>query len=271
MRKLKKGLAFNILKLVCVGMIVLPVLVAIIVSFQSEREVLNIPFRLSVANPTFDNYIYAWKNMDLFSYMKNTFVEIIIVVPFQIVTALMSAYAYSYFEFPGKNLLFTIMLASMMIPGETTMMTNFKTIANWNMVNTYTGLVIISLTNSGAVFMFRQCMLSIPKSMWEAARVDGCGRMRFLIRILAPLCKSLIVAQAMMSFIGVYGDYMWPLLIMTNKNMRTIQTAVEMFRSASHAGVLFAAVIITLSIPVTLFIFGLDFIMEGMTAGAVKD
>ena len=74
-----------------------------------------------------------------------------------------------------------------------------------------------------------------------------------------------------MSFIGVYGDYMWPLLIMTDKNMRTIQTAVEMFRGASHAGVLFAAVLITLTIPVTLFVFGLDFIMEGMTAGAVKD
>ncbi len=271
MKKVKKGLSLGILKLLCAGMIVLPLVVAIIVSFQSEREVLNIPFRLSVANPTFDNYVYAWKYMDLFSYMKNTFIEIIIVVPMQIITSLLAAYAFSYFEFPMKNLLFTIMLASMMIPGETTLMTNFKTIASWNLVNTYAGLVILVLTNSGAVFMFRQCMLSIPKSMWEAARVDGCGRMRFLIRILAPLCKSLIVAQAMMSFIGVYGDYMWPLLIMTEKKMRTIQTAVEMFRNASHAGVLFAAVIITLSIPVTLFVFGLDFIMEGMTAGAVKD
>ena len=271
MKKKVKGITLELFKILCAAMIVLPVIIAVVVSFQSEREVLSIPYKLSIANPTFDNYIYALKNMNLLQYGKNTFVQIAICLPAQMITALLAAYAFAYFEFPCKNLLFSLLLASMMIPGETVLMTQFKMIAKWNMVNTYAGLTIMFLTNVSALFMFRQCMLSLPKSLWEAARIDGCGRMRYFFKVLAPLCKSLVVAQAMTSFIGLYGNYMWPLLIMTVNDMRTLQTAIAYFQTASHPGLMFAAVIITLIIPVTMFVFGLDYIMEGMTAGAVKD
>lgn len=271
MKKAVKGVSLEVLKIFCAAVIIFPLIIALIVSFQSEQEVLRIPFKLSIANPTLDNYVYALKHMNLLQYMKNTFIQIIICLPVQMITALLTAYAFAYFEFPLKNLLFTILLASMMIPGESVLMAQFKMIARWNMVNTYAGLTITFLVNVSAVFMFRQCMLSIPKSLWEAAKVDGCGRMRYFFKILAPLCKSLIIAQAMTSFIGLYGNYIWPLLIMTVNDMRTLQTAVAYFQTASHPGLMFAAVIITLIIPITMFVFGLDYIMEGMTAGAVKD
>lgn len=270
-KKVKKGIFMEVLKLLCAAVIVFPLIIAVVVSFQSEQEALSIPYKLSIANPTLENYEYALKNMNLMQYMKNTFIQIIVCLPIQMITALLTAYAFAYFDFPFKGSLFAILLASMMIPAESVVMTRFKMIAQWGMVNTYTGLTILFLTNVGAVFLFRQCMLSIPKSLWEAARVDGCGRMRFFFTILVPLCKSLIIAEIMTSFIALYGNYMWPLLIMTDNNMRTIQTAIAYYRTASHPGLMFAAVNITLLIPVTLFVFGLDYIMEGMTAGAVKD
>ena len=267
--KIKKTISFAI-KLAVAFVIVFPVLIAVIVSFQTMDEIYRLPYRLTLESPSFDNYIYAFQNMNLFVYLKNTLMQILMRVPCQIITSLLAAYAFSYFDFPLKNTLFAIMVAAMMIPGEAVTITVFKMVVKWQLVDTYWGLSINALVSVGATFMFRQAMLSTPRSLWEAARIDGCGRMQYFAKILVPICKSIIVSQMILALIGTYNDYMWPLLVTTRDAMRTVQTGIVYLTGVANTGYTMAAVLIVLALPVLLFIFGLDYIMEGVTAGAVK-
>jgi len=267
--KMKKATVL-LIKMALAFVIVFPVLIAVIVSFQTLDEIHRLPYRLTLENPSWDNFVYAFQKMNLFVYLKNTLVQILIRVPCQIISSLLAAYAFSYFEFPLKKTLFAIMIAVMMIPGEAVTITIFKMVVKWNMVDTYLGLSITGLVSVGAAFMFRQAMLSTPISLWEAAKMDGCGRMQYFYRILVPICKSIIVSQTILSLIGTYNDYMWPLLVTTRDAMRTVQTGIVYLTGVSNTGYTMAAVLIVLALPVLLFVFGLDYIMEGVTAGAVK-
>ena len=269
-RKVKK-LSVELVKVAIALVLIFPVLIALVVSLQSIDEVYRLPYSLSIENPTFEHFIYALKKLNLFGYLKNTLIQILICVPCQIITALLTAYAFSYFEFPFKKLLFSIVIASMMIPGETVTITIFKMVVGWKMVDTYAGLAITGLVSVGAVFLFRQTMLSIPPSLWEAAKIDGCGEMKYFVSILVPLCKSIIVAQTLLALIGTYNSYLWPLLVTTKDSMRTIQTGIVYLQGMSHPGITMAAVLIVLIIPIIMFVFGIDRIMEGVTAGAVKN
>ena len=271
MKMKAKKVSFEAVKIAVALVLIFPVLIAIIVSFQSLDEVYRLPYSLTVENPTWEHFVYALKSMKLSVYMKNTLVQIVVCVPFQIITSLLTAYAFSYFQFPLKDFLFTFIVASMMIPRETVTMTIFKMVAGWDMIDTYAGLTIVGLVSVGAVFLFRQSMLSVPISLWEAAKMDGCGEMRFFVRILVPLCKSIIVAQTLLAVIGCYNDYLWPMLVTTKDQMRTIQTGIVYLTGVAHPGRTMAAVLVVLIIPVIMFIFGIDRIMEGVTAGAVKN
>lgn len=260
-----------VLKVLMTFIIVFPILIAIVVSFQSMEEIYKLPYSLKIESPSWDSWIYALQNLHLFRYLKNTIICILIEVPWRIFTALLAAYAFSYFDFPGKNILFTIMLMAMMIPGETVTITVFKMVCKWNLVNTYAGLCINGLATVGAVFMFRQSMLSIPSSIWEAAKIDGCSEMRYFFQMVIPFCRSIIVAQTLLSVIATYNSYLWPLLVTTEDTMRTVQTGVVFLSGQESPGYVMAAVLIVLLIPMITFLFGIDKIVEGVTAGAVKE
>ena len=159
----------------------------------------------------------------------------------------------------------------MMIPGEVVIMTHYKMIMNWGMIDSYAGLTITSLTNVGAMFMFRQAMRGLPRALWEAAILDGCGKMQYFFTILVPLCRTVIVTFAMNSFIAIYNNYMWPMLVTTRDSMRTIQTGVVELTRSSHSGIVMAAAFVVSVIPVVVYLCGMDMIVEGITAGAVKD
>ena len=269
--KLKhKKLIAELIKILLGLVLLMPLIIMLITSFMPKAEVLSIPFNLSIKNPTLDNFKYVFQYMDVLTYLKNTFIVILACVPMQVLTALLAAYAFSYFEFPYKNAIFTLLLMSMMIPGEVVINTLFKMIVNWELVNTYSSLIITHLVSVGAMFMFRQNMLSIPRSLWEAAKMDGCSDMRYFVSILVPLCKPLIVARILESFIFTYNSHLWPTLVITTDSMKTVQVGIASLTGAQHSGIVMAAVVCVLIIPIFIFIFGMDKITEGMTAGAVK-
>lgn len=268
--KTVRKIPFNLVKLALAAAFIIPIVIAVVVSLQSIDEVNRLPYELGIADPSLDNLEYAMTQVNLPGYFKNSLIQIAICVPCQIVTALMAAYAFSHFEFPMKKTLFAVMIASLMIPMETVTVSLFKMVISWNLVNTYIALCITGLINVSAVFMFRQNMLSIPRSIWDAARIDGCGYIRYFISILVPLCKPIIVAQTLLSVIWAYNDFFWPMLVTTSDSMRTIQTGIAFLKDVAHPGVMMSAVLVILVIPVLLFVFGLDSITEGVTAGAVK-
>ena len=268
-RKIKFGI-IEFLKIAFGILIIFPIIIAMITAFMPEMETLRIPFKLSIDNPTLENFKYAWKYMSVLAYMKNTIIMILICLPCQIVTALFAAYGFSHFDFPFKNALFTYVMIAMMIPGEVLTITVFKLAVQWDLIDTWLGLVMKSLINVGSVFLYRQTMLSLPKSLREAAVLDGCGDMQYFFKILVPLCKTVIVTQGLNSFIGIYNAYMWPMLVTTTSELRTVQVGLQFVAGAQSPGYTFAGTCLLLIVPFGIYLFGIEKIQSGMTAGAVK-
>lgn len=256
-----------------IGLIIcLPVILAVLFSFQSNQEIGNIDIHIIPQNPTLENYIYVLENIPVLTYLKNTIVMLIICIPCQIILGSLAAYAFAFFKFPGKDFLFALYLAVMMVPGEVVIIANYSIIQNMGLVDTYLGLTITGLIDIGCLFMLRQHMLTLPQALREAARMDGCGDMKFYFRIVMPLSKSIIVAQVLSSFISVYNSYFWPLLVTTNDDMRTVQTGVaNLMRDVGrNTGSVLAGAALSMIVPVLIYIFGMKHIVEGMTSGAVK-
>ena len=260
---------------ILVGLIyITPVFIGVIFSFHPTSHFAKGTLTLFTDEVTFENYLYVFKNIPALTYFKNTLIMILICVPAQMLLNTIAAYAFSYFKFPGKNLIFTIFLTSMMIPGEVTLISNYVTVQQFGLVNTYLGMAITSLTGAGGIFMLRQSMLSLPKELWEAAKMDGCGKIRYLFKCVFPLSMPIISALAINSFINVYGAYLWPLMVTRSNEMQTIQIGMVNLMNGmemgNRYGITLAGAIVTMIIPITAFIFGQDYIVEGMTAGAVK-
>lgn len=251
---------------------IIPILMGLLFSFQTNKDILLPPLKFFTANPTIENYIYALQNIPIFMYLKNTFIVILICVPCQLITSSLCAFGFSFYDFKGKNLLFTIFLSAMMIPGEVTLISNFATVQNMGLYNTYGGLTILSLTNVGCMFMLRQHMNSIPHELWEAARMDGCKEMTYFAKVVLPLSVPILSAQGITAFISTYNSYFWPMMITNKDEMRTIQVGVaQLMQSASATyGYVLAAAILCMIIPIVAYVFGQEYIVKGMTAGAVK-
>lgn len=265
-----KNAIYETMKILLGIIVVLPLVIMFITAFMNKADVLSLPFKLSLKDPTTDNFAYVFEYMEVLTYLKNSFIVIAVCVPMQIITALFAAFAFSHLEFPFKKTIFTLLLMTMMIPGEVVIMTLFKMIVKWDLIDTYASLTITHLVAVGAIFMFRQNMLSIPKSLWEAARMDGCGHMKYFSSILVPLCKPLIAARIIESFIYTYNSHLWPTLVITSNEMKTVQVGIAGITGAEHYGIVLAATTIVLIIPVLIFVLGMDKITEGLTTGAVK-
>ncbi len=266
----KKELLADVLKILLGVVLIAPLILALLISFMPKDVIIRIPFKIDLSRLTLENYIYAFEYMNLLTYFKNTFIMVAIELPCKVGTALLAAYAFSHYKFPGQNTLFAVLLAVMMIPGEVIIMTLYKMIMGWGLIDTYAGLTIAGLTDVSAIFLFRQNMKAVPHELREASMLDGCGEMRYLFTILIPICKPIIAAYSLRCFIFIYNNYMWPLLVTTTDEMRTIQTGVAQLSWSSHNGLVLAAAMITSIVPLIVYFFGMDKIVEGMTAGAVK-
>lgn len=264
------GLAIKVLVGIAYCM---PVLLAFLFSFHTNDEILTIPLKFFTKNLIFDNFKYVFQNVPIFTYLKNTIIMLIIIIPVQVMIGSVTAFAVTFYEFPLRNFLFTFFLTIMVIPSEVNVIANYMTIQSLGLMDTYLGMTITSFVNVSGMFMLRQHMLSLPKSLWEAAKVDGCGEMKYFVQVVLPLSKSIIAAQVLNSFIFIYNAYLWPLLVTSTENMRTIQTGIANLARDLYwnPGGALAGAIICMVIPVIVYIIGLDQIVGGLTSGAVKN
>lgn len=270
-RDAKRWVSFAI-KLIIGILFVSPLIIGVLFSIQPNAEVGSAPLHLFTSHPTLENYIYVFKNVPILRYLTNTLIMCVICIGSQLILASLAAYGFVYFNFPGKNLLFTLILTSMMIPGDVVILTNYVTIQKMGLVDTLAGLVITSLTTGTSIFMMRQYYMTLPNDLKEAATLDGCGDMGFLFRIAMPLSVPTCTALGIYSFIHVYNSYFWPLLVTSVNEMRTVQIGMADLitgDSINYGNVLAGAVLCMIPTVVT-FIFGQDHIVKGMTAGAVK-
>ena len=250
----------------------LPLLYAISVALMPSNELNSMAMNLVPSHPTLENVKNALSQVSLGKFILNSFIVAGCITAGQIITCSLAAFSFSFLEFKGKNLLFMLVMATMMVPGEATIISNYLTVSQMGLLNTYTVLIIPSLTSAMGIFLFRQFYMSFPISLYESAKMDGCSNLRFIFQILIPLTKSAIGAMAVYTFINAWNMYMWPLLVTGSSTYRTVQIGIGMLDSVDSQSItlMIAGVVMIIVPSISIFIIGQKQLIRGMFSGAVK-
>lgn len=251
-------------------LIAFPIVYALWLSFNQNGNIAAM--RYFTFQFTLDNYYDVFHEFNVFRYVANSFIYVIICVVCQIITCSLAAYSFVFFNYRGKKALFTVITLSMMIPADSVIIANYMTVASWHLTDTYIGISITALTSGMGIFQMRQAFSTVPHELKEAAEIDGCGRMRFLLEILMPISIPNLAALSIYLFIGNYNHFFWPLLVTSKDSMRTIQVGVSLLMNEETGkfGAQCAVAIVALIVPIFVFSVAYKYLVKGMTAGAVK-
>jgi sn-glycerol 3-phosphate transport system permease protein len=206
-------------------------------------------------------------------WIANSFIVSIGVTFGVLFTSSLFAYALAYFNFRGKAVLLFVALGSLMVPFEATLIANYLLISEWGWINSYQGLILPFIASGFGIFLMRQYFLTLPRELYDAALVDGCGRFRYLWSILLPLSRPAVATLAVYTFLGTWNQFYWPLLVTNANEWRTTQVGITVFRSF-EGGAIFntqmAATLIVMLPTLVLLILGQRQLVSGLTAGALK-
>lgn len=270
-RRTQKGLLIG-LNLVFAFFLLLPLLYALSVAFMPSSELFTTELNLLPKHPTLENFKMAFQNIPILRFILNSFLMAGIITIGQIITCSIAAFSFSFLDFKGKQLIFMLVLATMMVPGEATIISNYLTVSALGWLDTYQVLIVPYLTSAMGIFLFRQFYRSFPIALYESAKIDGCSNFRFIFTILIPLTKSAIGAMAVYTFINAWNMYMWPLLVTGSNEMRTVQIGISMLNSVDSQSItmMIAGVVMIIIPSISIFIFGQKQLIRGMFSGAVK-
>lgn len=257
---------------ICALAVLYPVLYTFSSSLMSPGESNLSPPHLYPHSPSLDNFSGVFKAVPIAAFLGNTLLVSALVTIGQIVTSGMSAYAFARMRFFGKSALFALFMATMMIPWEVTIIPNYLTVRAWGWLDSYQGLIVPFLALSFGTFLLRQFFLQLPDELFEAARMDGCGHVRFFVSHVLPLSRPALGTLAVYSFLNMWNSYLWPLLVTNSDKMRTVQIGVAMlqFQETTSWNLVFAGIALFILPSLLLLVFGLKQLVRGMTAGALK-
>lgn len=250
--------------------VLFPIYVSVIAALKPGNEVLENPL---VPGPfTLDVLREAWTEGRLGRYLWNSTVVALVVLVAQMVTSVLSAYAFAFLRFPLKNFVFALFLATLLVPLEVTLVVNRRTVDSLGWLNTYQGLAAPFLATALGTFLLRQVFLQIPKDLREAAEMDGLGHLGFMREVAVPLVRPTLGALGFLTFLSTWYQYLWPRLVVDEAEMNTVQSGLKLLSSADLDKpnlVLAGAIIASLPIVLVLLLFQRQ-LVRGLTAGAVK-
>jgi sn-glycerol 3-phosphate transport system permease protein len=250
-----------------------PILYVLSLSFKDKTEVFKYPPHLIPNHVGWVNYAAALDTAPLGRFLFNSLVVSAAMTFFQVLTAILAAYALARIEFRGKKLILGLIIATMMVPCEVTIIPNYLTVAKLNWIDTYQALIVPFSASGFGVFLLYQFMQSIPKELEEAALLDGASRLRFIFQFVVPLSMPAIAAFSVYAFVGAWNQYLWPLIVTQSTEMQTVQIGIGMFRSQNEAmswGVIMAATLMLISPMLLLFVATQKQFVRGMTMGGLK-
>lgn len=227
-----------------------------------------------VLSPTLENYISAFSEVPLTDYFVNTIIFTIITTLLMVIVIVLAAFAFSRLEFKGKSLLFTGFLALMMIPNELVVITNFVTITNLELRNTFTGLILPSVTSVFYIYLLKENFEQIPDELYKAAKVDGTSDFKYLTKVMIPIAKPTIITVIILKVIECWNLYVWPRLITDDEAYFLVSNGIQTIRESGfgreNIPAMMAAVV-AVSIPlIILFLVFHKKIMEGVSRGGTK-
>ena len=225
-------------------------------------------------SPTLQNYRDAFTSVPLGRYLLNTVFFAVVTTALMVVVITLSAYAFARMEFRGKNLLFTLFLSLMMIPTELVVITNYATITGLELRNTFTGLILPSVTSVFYIYLLKENFEQVPDELYRAAKVDGTSDFKYLWKVMLPICRPTLVTIIILKVIECWNSYVWPRLITDNPNYFLVSNGIQEIREngfgRENIPAMMAAVVV-ISVPlILLFFLFRKKIMAGVSRGGIK-
>jgi multiple sugar transport system permease protein len=230
--------------------------------------------QLFTLTPTVQNYMDAFTQVPLSDYFLNTVIFTLATTALMLVVTVLSAFAFSRMNFKGRDLVFTLFLSLMMIPSELVVITNFVTITNMNLRNTFLGLILPSVTSVFYIYLLKENFSQIPDELYYAAKVDGTSDLRYLFKVLIPICRPTIITITILKVIECWNSYVWPRLITDNPDYYLVSNGIQFIREngfgRENIPAMMAAVVV-ISLPlILLFLVFRKKIMAGVARGGTK-
>ena len=238
-------------------------------SYNAERTPVFLPL-----SPTLENYENAFTAVPLGGYLLNTLIFSLVTTAVMVVVSTLAAYAFARLRFPGKNLVFGLFLSMMMIPTELVVITNFVTITNLDLRNTFLGLILPSITSVFYIYLLKENFEQVPEELYKAAKVDGTSDLKYLWKVMIPICRPTLVTITILNLIECWNSYVWPRLITDDPAYYLVSNGIQEIREngfgRENVPAMMAAVVV-ISVPlILLFLAFRKKIMEGVSQGGTK-
>lgn len=267
----RKILFYSIISIIAV-IIIIPFFWMISTSLKERGALMAIPIQWIPDKVSFEAYQKLFKIFPFGRAIFNSMYVAIMTTFITISSAAMAAYVFAKIEFKGREKIFVLYLATLMIPGQVTMIPNFIILKYMGLLNTFTGLMIPSLINAFATFILRQNMKVIPNDYIEAAVIDGASHLTIFCKVILPLIKPIIAALGIITFMGTWNSYLWPLIILTSKNKMTLPVGLSLL-SGQHGAeynLLMAGSLISIIPILIVFLFTQKYFEKGLSLGGIK-
>ncbi|MBK5249984.1 MAG: carbohydrate ABC transporter permease [Actinomycetales bacterium] len=252
--------------------VLIPIVWTILGSFKTQSELAEVPPTVLPESWALTNYSDALTRFDFLTYVTNSVIVVVAATILTLVINSMAAYALSKYNFRGRNALFLLTLATIMIPLQVILIPVYQVVASFGMVNTLWGLIIPAAATPTGVFLLRQYMLTIPDELIEAARVDGSGELRTFLQIVLPLCKPALAVVAIFSVIWRWNDFLWPLVVAQSESVYTLPVALARFNAQEVVpfNLILAMSVVSMLPVIILFLFFQRQIAQGIANTGIK-
>ncbi len=258
--------------------IVFPVFAGLLASFRPGTQLIRrgLSIDLDFSTMNLNNYTYLFggnaDSQKYFMWYKNSLVITVLSVALTLIICYFVAYGLTMYDFKFKNLLFTIVLATMMVPFEILMLPLYKEIIALKLIDTYTGVIIIGVCSASTIFFFKQYLSGLPKDLLDAARIDGCSEYGISVRIILPLAKPAFASMGILCAMGSWNAILWPLLVLKGAEKFTLPIGLNTLLTpyGNNYDVLIAGSMFGILPILVIFLIFNRYIIDGMTAGAVK-
>ena len=252
-----------------------PLLWMIAASLKPEAQIFSDMSTIRTFWPTaaaLGNYVEVFTRVNMMKFILNSLFYVFVIVILDLAVNSVCGYALAKFDFPGKELLLTVVISLMVLPMEAIMLPLYKEVASLGWVNTWAGLIVPFVGKCFSVYMFRQFFLDIPDDLLEAAAIDGCGPIKTFFTIVIPISGTVYATIFILDFVAHWNDFMWPMLVVTGEDMRTIQLAIQTFFGSKpiHYGAIMASLTISAIPMLLMFVFLQKYYVEGIASTGIK-
>lgn len=264
-----RAAAIVLLCLICA----LPLLWMILAAFKTSEQIQSIPFTLWPTSLDPKNFFSAFTSIPLAKFFVNSVIFTTVTTLVKVVLGICTAYAIVFIPIRGRNVLFLVIVASIMVPSEITALPNYMWVAENGLLDTFPGLILPVLGSATAVFLLRQSFIGIPEEIIQAAHIDGAGPFRTLWQIVLPMASPAIATAALLAIVAEWNAFMWPLLVSTDDSVRTLTVGIAQLQNvegATNWAVVMAGATLVLIPMLLVFLIFQRRLVSGLTAGAVK-